>query len=170
MPRYTGWSESELINGSGDLAVATLASFKRLDFLYSMLFPRDLGPSRMSSGQKRAPKVRQPDRRCSWADGEHCEGTVDAAHIKPDRLGGHAVPGNLFWLCQFHHKLLDAHLKSVFIARPQVEAGRRLREANGLPPRGKAGGIPLVIWESIEDKGAWPLPLSVDSIGHLFDH
>lgn len=167
-PKYSGWSESELVNGSSDLAEATLVSFKRLDFLYSMLFPRDLGPSRMSGGQNRALKVRQPDRRCSWASGEHCEGTVDAAHIKPDRLGGHAVPGNLFWLCQFHHKLLDAYLKAALsLDRPSRRVVASVRTVP--PPTIKAGGIPLAIWEAIEDNRAWPLPLRSGSIGHLFD-
>lgn len=87
LPEFKGWEEADLIGGSGDLAAAALGSFKRLDFLYSMLFPRDLGPSRMSGGQNRALKARQPDRRCSWACGDDCEGVVDAAHIKPDRLG-----------------------------------------------------------------------------------
>ncbi len=168
MQQRRGWSETELINGSGDLDEATLASFKRLDFLYSMLFPRDLGPSRMSGGQNRALKVRQPDRRCSWASGEHCEGTVDAAHIKPDRLGGHAVAGNLFWLCQFHHKLLDAYLKAALsLDRPSRRVVASVRTVP--PPTIKAGGIPLAIWEAIEDKRAWPLPLRPGSIGHLFD-
>lgn len=168
LPNFKGWEEADLIGGSGDLAAAALGSFKRLDFLYSMLFPRDLGPSRMSGGQNRALKARQPDRRCSWACGDHCEGVVDAAHIKPDRLGGHAVPGNLLWLCRFHHKLLDSHLEAALsLDRASMRVVASVMSVP--PPRGKAGGVPLAIWESIKGKGAWSLPLRADSIGHLFD-
>jgi hypothetical protein len=161
LPKYQGWTEADLLNGSDDLAESALTSFKRLDFLYSMLFPRDLGPSRMSGGQNRSLKARQPDRLCSWASVEHCEGTVDAAHIKPDRLGGHAVPGNLFWLCQFHHKLLDTYLKAALsLDRP---SRRVVASVRAIPPAtSKADGIPLAIWEAIEDKRAWPLPLRGD--------
>jgi hypothetical protein len=168
LPKYEGWDEASLINGSGDLAEASLTSFKRLDFLYSMLFPRDLSPSRMSGGQNRALKARQPNCNCSWASREHCEGTIDAAHIKPDRQGGHAVPGNLFWLCQFHHKLLDAYLKATLsLDRQSRHIVASVRTFAPLASSG--GGIPLAIWETIENKRAWPLPLRADSIDHLFD-
>jgi hypothetical protein len=168
LPQYQGWDEASLINASGELAEAALRLFKTLDFLYSLLFPCDLGPSRLSGGQNRALKTKQPERRCSWASEEYCEGTVDAAHIKPDRLGGHAVPGNLFWLCQFHHKLLDTYLKATLsLDRPSRRVVASVKTAP--PTSTKARGVPLAIWEAIEDKRAWPLPLRPDSIGHLFD-
>ena len=168
LPEFVGWDDADLLKGSSDVATAALSSFEGLDFLYSLLFPRDLGPSRLSNGQNRALKTKQPDRRCSWVVGEHCSGIVDAAHIKPDRLGGHAVPGNLFWLCQFHHKLLDTYLKAgLTLDRPS----RRIVASVGAKPPApsKAGGIPLAIWESIEDKRVWVLPLRSESIVHLFD-
>ncbi|WP_435008218.1 HNH endonuclease signature motif containing protein [Tundrisphaera lichenicola] len=167
LPKYNGWNEVDLINGSSDLADSALTSFKRLDFLYSMLFPRELGPSRVSNGQNRALKSKQPDRRCAWDQNQHCLGDVDAAHIIADRVGGLAVAGNLIWLCQAHHKLLDVYLKAeLSIDR---EARRVIASVRKSPPkRTLASGLPLAAWESIEDKKSWHLPLSVESINHLF--
>ena len=167
LQNYNGWDESDLVNGSEDVAESALRLFKQLDFLYSMLFPRGLGPSRMSGGQSRALKSRQPDRRCSWSSDENCRGAIDAAHIKPDRLGGHAVAGNLFWVCQFHHKLLDSYLNATLaldLSRRQIVA-----TVSDRPPAAtKADGLPRLIWDLIADKRSWPLPLRPEAVNHLF--
>ncbi len=168
LPEFVGWDDADPLKGASDVATVALSSFEGIDFMYSLLSPLDLGPSRLSNGQNRALKTKQPDRRCSWAIMAHCSGTVDAAHIKPDRLGGYAVPGNLFWLCQFHHKLLDTYLKAgLTLDRP---ARRIVASVEAKPPASsKAGGIPLAIWESIQDKSKWSLPLRSESIMHLFE-
>ena len=167
LTQFDGWEEADLLKNAGDVAAAALASFEQLDFLYSLLFPRDLSPTRLSNGQNRALKTRQPDRCCAWAVQDHCVGSVDAAHIKPDRLGGHAVPGNLFWLCKFHHKLLDTYLNA------SLEVDRSTKQivaSVGMTPpaQSKAGGVPLAIWEAIVNKRVWILPLNPQSISHLF--
>ena len=168
LAKYYGWPESRLTRAPLPLLDSILGTFAKLDFLYTQLFPRDIGPARLSNGQNRALKAKQPDRRCSWLAEECCRGVVHAAHIKPDRLGGHAIPSNLFWLCNFHHTLLDTYLKAdLSIHRP---SRRIIASVSALPPEAtKAGGIPHQIHQSIEDKRAWCLPLRPESISHLFD-
>ena len=150
------------------LSNAVLAFFEDLDFVYSLLFPRDIGPSRVSGGQNRTLKKRQPERRCAWLIEDKCRGIVDAAHIKPDRLGGLAVPGNLIWLCRAHHRLVDVDLK----AELSVDHSSRqlIASVRGIaPPASSAEGATLAIWKSIQDRKAWPLPLRTESIAHLFE-
>jgi len=40
-----------------------------------------------------------------------CDGPIDAAHIKPHRLGGSDKAENGIWLCRVHHKLTEGKLK-----------------------------------------------------------
>jgi hypothetical protein len=168
LPDYQGQSDVDLRRNSETLAASALAVFDELGFLYNLLFPADLGPARTGSGQNRALRTKQPEPACAWLTDEHCKGEIQASHIKPDCLGGLAVPGNLFWLCQFHHNLLDVYLRAEM--RKDHSTRRIIASISSDPPPEKAGnGIPLSIWNQIGDKSKWPLPLKPESIGHLFD-
>jgi len=164
---FMGHSEDTLQEEAEAVASAALQVFDELDFLYDLLFPRGLGPARTSNDQNRALRRKQPTRICSWSPEDCCGGDVQAAHIKPDYLGGLAVPGNLIWLCRFHHALLDLHLR----AKMRIDRGsqRIVATVSDTPPSEDAGGgEPLSIWTAIPDKSAWPLPLKPQSIAHLF--
>lgn len=168
LTNHRGGTESDLVDNADEVASSVLLGFGKLDFLYLLLFPRELGPARVSGGQNRALKTKQPERRCAWLIEDQCRGIVDAAHIKPDRLGGLAVPGNLIWLCRAHHRLVDVDLK----AELSVDHSSRqlIASVRGIaPPASSAEGATLAIWKSIQDRKAWPLPLRTESIAHLFE-
>jgi hypothetical protein len=168
LSEFNDQSEEYLHKNSDAVAVSALAVFEELGFLYRLLFPSDLGPARTGSGQNRALKSKQPDRTCSWLTDESCRGIVQAAHIKPDYMGGLAVPGNLIWLCEFHHTLLDVYLRASM--RKVLSSKTIVASISDDPPSGSVGnGIPLSIWNQIELRGEWPLPLRTESIGHLFE-
>lgn len=165
---FLAHSEETLQEEAEAIASAALCAFEELDFLYDLLFPRGLGPARTSNDQNRALRRKQPARLCSWSPEDNCRGDVQAAHIKPDYLGGLAVPGNLIWLCRFHHALLDLHLRGRM--RIDRAAQRIIACVSNEPPNEEAGkGAAIAIWTTIPDRSAWPLPLKPESISHLFD-
>jgi hypothetical protein len=160
-------TEEALANSANLIASTTVPLFKELDFLYNMLLPHTIAPARLSNGQNRALRRVQPNFKCAWTTQEHCDGQIEAAHIKPDRVGGRAVGKNLFWLCDFHHDLLDIYFRAELDVDRQ---GRRIvAKVKKQPTQKVRDGIPLAIWEGIVDKNRWPLPLQPDSISHLFE-
>jgi hypothetical protein len=168
MPEFAGAKEEELLHDTACVAEKALRVFEGVDFLYNLMFPREIGKSRVSNGQNRALKTAQPKRICSWNEHSHCNGTVQAAHIKPDHLGGLAEPNNLFWLCRFHHTLVDVYLKADLRTRTSSRSlTASITETAPHTPLGK--GTPLEIWSKIADKSNWTLPLSPSSISHLFE-
>lgn len=64
--------------------------------------------------------VRDRSKKCNHLSIQHlpkkiketeCTGLIDAAHIKPHRLGGSDKAENGIWLCRQHHKLTEGKLK-----------------------------------------------------------
>ena len=68
-------------------------------------------------------KVKDPNKRCNVdhikrlpkrIKGAKCSGIIDAAHIKPHRLGGSDKSENGIWLCRHHHQLTEGTLKGTW--------------------------------------------------------